>query len=146
MEVLWPKLTPFVWTKELKHRTLCACSCLPLAKVIRKDLPRKGKERGSEVSHLSFAALSISLIQPYLLYGIIAWAEPPKHIETKSFFFKNVPTAWCTLEIINLTLYPTFFLLVFFLLIFCICTYFKSVAVLMHDISNYVFHKQTTPR
>ena len=82
--------------------------------------------------------ICISLIQPYLLYGIVAWgwAAQPIHIETKFLFSKNVPTAWCTLVTTNLILYPTFFLLVFFLSIFCTLNQLLFWFDLILDISN----------
>ena len=62
----------------------------------------------------------ISLIQPYLLYGIVAWGRATKTHRNKILLLQKRALRLMYFGDTNLTLYPTFFLLVFFLLIFCI--------------------------
>ena len=62
----------------------------------------------------------ISLIQPYLLYGIVAWGRATNTHRNKILLLQKRALRLMYFGGTNLTLYPTFFLLVFFLLIFCI--------------------------
>ena len=66
-----------------------------------------------------------SLIQPYLLNGIAAWGS-----ETKSYAYRSEPFALCDYKSDAIPLFVSSNLLPLDLL------YFKSVAILMHDVFN----------